>query len=153
MMFKVYSRYGIGIAIVLIVYFLILKLIGLHQYPVFSSVNGLIFGLGIYLALKNYASQKNNFKYEKGFEVGLLSGGIASLLFAIFMAIYMYQIDTEFSAMIMERWNQELESGTFMLILSVLIMGLATTVILTLSFMQLLKKSWNTQDGNRNTMG
>ncbi|MBK5212263.1 MAG: DUF4199 domain-containing protein [Flavobacteriaceae bacterium] len=151
-MVKVYSRYGIWIALILIAYFLLLKLIGLHQYPTLSAVNGLIFGLGIYLALKKYKSRKNNFKYEKGFEVGLLSGGIASIIFTVFMAIYMYQIDTEFAAGIMKRWNLDYDLGTFMLLFTILIMGFATTLILTLAFMQLLKNSWNTQDGNRNTM-
>jgi len=150
-MFKVYSRYGILIAIVLIVYFLLLKLVGLHQYPILSAANGLIFGLGIYLALTNYKSQKNKFKFEKGFEVGLLSGGIASLLFTIFMAIYMYQIDNEFAIGILKAWSLEYNSGTFILLLTILIMGFATTLVLTLAFMQLLKSSWNTKDGNRNT--
>ncbi len=151
-MFKVYSRYGIWIAAILIIYFLILKLVGLHQYPILSAFNGLIFGLGIYLALKKYKSQKNNFKFEKGFEVGLFSGGIASLLFTVFMAIYMYQIDSEFAAGILKTWGLEYDLGTFMLLLTILIMGFATTLILTLAFMQLLKKSWNTKDGNRNTL-
>lgn len=151
-MFKVYSRYGIWIAVILIAYFLLLKLVGLHQYPVLSSVNGLIFGFGIYLAMKSYASRKDKFKYEKGFQVGLFSGGIASIIFTVFMAIYMYQIDAEFSDAIMERWNVEYDMGTLMLLITILIMGFATTLVLTLSFMQLLKKSWNTQDGNRNTL-
>lgn len=84
--------------------------------------------------------------------MGLFSGGIASVLFSIFMAIYMYQIDTEFSSGIMNKWNLEYDLGTLMLVLSILIMGFATTIVLTLSFMQLLKTSWNTQDGNRNVM-
>jgi hypothetical protein len=151
-MIKVYSRYGIGIAIVLIAYFLLLKLVGLHQYPVLSAVNGLIFGAGIYMAMKKYSERKRNFKYEKGFEVGLLSGGIASILFTLFMAIYMYQIDTEFAENIMNAWSLEYDMGTLMLLLSILIMGFSTTLVLTLAFMQLLKKSWNTQDGNRNTL-
>lgn len=151
-MFKVYSRYGVLIAIVLIAYFLVLKLVGLHQYPTLSTANGLIFGLGIYLALKKYRSQKDNFKFEKGFEVGLFSGGIATLIFTIFMAVYMYQIDLEFAASIMERWNLKYELGTLMLLLTILIMGFVTTLVLTLAFMQLLKSSWNTKDGNRNTL-
>ncbi|MEM0587509.1 DUF4199 domain-containing protein [Aequorivita flava] len=151
-MFKVYSRYAVWIAIALIAYFLLLKLIGFHQYPELSSVNGLIFGFGIYLAMKKYATGKNDFKYEKGFEVGLFTGGIASIIFTLFMAVYMYQIDTEFAAAIMERWSLEYSLGTLMLILSVLIMSFATTIVLTLAFMQLLKKSWNTQDGKRHTM-
>lgn len=151
-MFKVYSSYGIWIAVVLIAYFLLLKVIGLHQYPVLSSVNGLIYGAGLYMAIKKYSSIKNKFKYEKGFEVGLLSGGIASIIFTVFMAIYMYQIDTEFAAHIMDAWNLEYDLGTLMLLISLLIMGFATTLVLTLAFMQLLKNSWNTQDGNRNTL-
>lgn len=151
-MFKVYSRYGIWIAVILIAYFLLLKIIGLHQYPVLSAVNGLIYGAGLYMAMKKYSSRKNNFKYEKGFEVGLLSGGIASIIFTVFMAIYMYQIDTEFAANIMDAWNLEYAMGTLILLISLLIMGFATTLVLTLAFMQLLKKSWNTQDGNRNIL-
>jgi len=151
-MVRIYSRYGLWIAIVLIAYFLLLKLVGLHEYPVLSSVNGLIFGAGLYMAMKKYTTENSNFKYENGFEVGLLSGGIASIIFTVFMAIYMYQIDTEFAASIMEQWNLEYNMGTLMLLISVLIMGFATTLVLTLSFMQLLKKSWNTQDGNRNVL-
>ena len=151
-MFKVYSRYGIWIAVIMIAYFLILKLVGLHQYPVLSAVNGLIYGAGLYMAIKKYNSRKNKHKYEKGFEVGLLSGGIATIIFTIFMAVYIYQIDTEFAANIMEAWNLEYDLGTLMLLISILIMGFATSLVLTLSFMQLLKNSWNTQDGNRNTL-
>ncbi|WP_026451117.1 DUF4199 domain-containing protein [Aequorivita capsosiphonis] len=151
-MAKIYSRYGIWIAIILIAYFLLLKLIGLHQYFAFSAVNGLIYGAGLYLAIKKYATEESDFKYENGFEVGLISGGIASILFTIFMAIYMYQIDTAFAASIMEQWNLDYDLGTFMLLISILIMGFVTTLVLTLSFMQLLKRSWNTRDGNRNIM-
>ncbi len=151
-MVKIYTRYGILIAIVLIAYFLLLKLIGLHQYTVLSAVNGLIFGAGLYMAIKKYNTQEDDRKFEKGFEVGLLSGGIASVIFTVFMAIYMYQIDTEFAASIMETWNLEYDLGTLMLLISILIMGFVTTLVLTLSFMQLLKRSWNTRDGNRSTL-
>ena len=151
-MIKAYTTYGIWTALALIVYFLVLKLIGLHQYPVLSAVNALIFGAGIYIALKNYRSKKTGIKYEKGFELGLLTGGIASIIFTVFMALYMYQIDDEFATSIMESWNVETDLGTSMLVLAIFIMGLVTTLILTFSFMQLFKRSWNTKDGNRNTL-
>lgn len=142
-MAKVYSAYGIGIAIVLIAYFLLLKLMGLHQYPVLSVVNGLIFGAGIYMALKKYRARGSKIVFEKGFEVGLFTGGIASIIFTVFMALYMYQLDDEFASAIMRSWNLETSLGTSMLVISILIMGLVTTLLLTFSFMQLLKKSWN----------
>ncbi|SDW99626.1 DUF4199 domain-containing protein [Aequorivita viscosa] len=151
-MLKIYSTYGIGIAIVLIAYFLILKLIGLHHYPVLSVVNALFFGAGIYFALKSYQSKVSEVKYEKGFEAGLFTGGIASIIFTVFMALYMYQIDGVFATSIMESWNMETQMGTAMIVVSVFIMGLVTTLILTFSLMQLFKKSWNAKNRNRNTL-
>jgi hypothetical protein len=143
-MVKLYTRYGIIIAIILIAYFLLLKLIGLHQYPVFSAANGVIFGVGILLALKKYKASKSKFKYQKGFQLGLFTGGLATMLFVFFMAVYMYQLDTEFSQNILDSWQLNYESGTFMILISLFIMGLATSMVLTLAFMQLLKQSWNT---------
>ena len=52
-MIKIYTKYGIITAILLIAYFLISKLVGLHEYPVFSALNGVIFGVGILWAMKN----------------------------------------------------------------------------------------------------
>lgn len=150
-MFKIYFRYGIGIAVVLIIYFLLLKVIGLHEYPILSAANGLIFAAGIFMAQKKYRSNKNNFKYEKGFELGLLTGGLATVIFTIFMAVYMYQIDAEFAQNILESWQLEYDSGTAILLLSLLLMGFSTTLVLTLAFMQLLKNSWNTPEGDRKT--
>ncbi len=151
-MIKVYSTYGILTAVALIVYFLLLKLIGLHQYPVLSVVNGLIFAAGIYMALKKYGSARKELKFGKGFEVGLFTGGIASIIFTVFMALYMYQIDDEFATAILRSWDMETALGTSMLVISILIMGVVTTLLLTFSFMQLLKRSWNTKGGNRNTV-
>ena len=151
-MSKIYSTYGLWTAILLIAYFLLIRLLGLHHYTILSSVNGLIFAFGIYMAIKKSYSVDPEMKYEKGFEIGLLSGVIGSILFTIFMAVYMYQIDTDFAYAIMEQWNMEEDLSTFMLLVAILIMGIVTSLVLTLSFMQLLKKSWNTKDENRNTL-
>ena len=151
-MLKLSSTYGISIAVVLIAYFLLLKLVGLHQYPAFSIFNGIIYGVGLYMATKAYRFKTTDWKYEKGFEIGLFTGGIATIIFTIFMAIYMYQVDGVFAANILESWSLDYDLGASMLLVSILIMGFATTLVLTLAFMQLNKKSWNTPDGNRNTM-
>lgn len=151
-MFKVYTSYGLFTAIGLIVYFLLVRLLGWHNYPMLSALNGLIFAIGIYMAQKKFGDVEPGMKYEKGFEVGLLTGVIASVIFTVFMAIYMYQIDSEFAYNIMEQWNMEKSLSTFMLLVTIFAMGIVTSLILTFSFMQLLKKSWNTKDGNRNTL-
>jgi len=143
-MAKMYTRYGIIIAIILIAYFLLLKLLGLHQYPVLSAANGVIFGVGILMALKQYKSSESSFKYQNGFQLGIFTGGLATIIFVIFMAVYMYQLDAEFSQNILDSWQLNYESGTFIILISLFIMGLTTSLVLTLAFMQLLKQSWNT---------
>lgn len=142
-MTKHYLKYGLLITVLLIVYFLILRVFNLHTLTVLSAFNAVIFGLGIFYSIKTYKISHKNFKYEKGFQAGLLSGAFASILFGIVMAIYMYHIDPGFPAQIMNDWNLEMNNATFILIISVLIMGLATSFVLTLAFMQLLKESWN----------
>jgi hypothetical protein len=149
---KVYFRYGIGIAIALIAYFLLTKVLGLHQYPVLSAANGVIFGAGILLAMKSYKANKPNFKYQKGFQLGLFTGGIGTILFAIFMSVYIFMIDTQFANAILDSWGLEFNKGALIMIVSLVIMGFATTLVLTLAFMQLLKESWNTPEGKRNTL-
>lgn len=140
---KNYLKYGFGIAGTMIFYFLALKLIGLHQYPILSAANGLIIGSGIFYALKNYKKSVKNFKYEDGFQLGLFTGVLATIVFVIFIAIYIYHIDTQFAVAILDSWGLSYDKGALILIFSIFIMGFSTTFILTLAFMQLLKDSWN----------
>jgi hypothetical protein len=138
-------KYGTLITILLIVYFLVLRAFGLHTITVLSAFNGVIFGFGIFQSIKSYKDLHKNFKYEKGFRTGLMSGFFASVVFGIVMAIYIYHIDADFSNHVMNDWNLELNNASFVLVVSVIIMGLATSFILTLAFMQLLKESWNSR--------
>jgi len=142
-MTRLYLKYGIGIAVVLIVYFLILKVIGLHVYPVLSAFNGVIIGAGIFMAITFYKKNHTKFKFEKGFQAGLFSGFLGAILFTAFMAIYIYHLDSEFATHILGNWESNYNYPS-LLLATVLIMGLATSFVLTLSFMQLLKESWNT---------
>ncbi|PQB05684.1 DUF4199 domain-containing protein [Aureitalea marina] len=140
---KYYMKYGLGIAGALIAFFLLTKLVGLHQYPILSAFNGLIFGAGIFFALKDYKASSDSFKYQDGFQVGLFVGALATAIFTAFMAIYIHQIDTEFAKAILDSWGLNFNKGALIVILSLFIMGLSTTFVLTLAFMQLLKESWN----------
>lgn len=108
-----------------------------------SAPNGLVFGVGIYLALKAYKGSAPDINYAKGFEIAFISGAIASIIFAVFMAIYLYLIDAKFAHTIMETWNMNDGLGNFEVVLSIFIMGVSTSFVLALTFMQLLKRSWN----------
>ena len=141
---KYYIKYGIGIAVALIAYFLLTKLIGLHKYPILSAVNGVIYGGGILMAMKTFKANAYDFKYEKGFQVGLFCGVIATAVFVTFMAMYMFMIDTEFANSILDSWGLTYNKGTLMILITLAMMGFSTSLVLTLAFMQLLKTSWNT---------
>ncbi|MEX2350364.1 MAG: DUF4199 domain-containing protein [Flavobacteriaceae bacterium] len=143
-------KYGLLITALLIAYFFILKLLGLHTYTVLSAFNGVIYGFGIYLAITTYKKSHSDYKYEDGFQAGLLSGFIATVLFTIVMAIYMFHLNPEFADTILGRWERNYDNGPYLLVISVLLMGLATSFVLTLAFMQLLKDSWNTNQKKPN---
>ncbi len=136
--------YGLLIAIGLIAYFLILSLIGMQTKPVFSLGNGIIVAFGLYRAMKSYKQEKgNDFEYQKGFMAGLFTGFNATIIFIIFFAIYVTNINTNFLPEMLKNWSSHYHVGVGIVVLVAAIMGFSTTFVLTLSFMQLFKESWN----------
>jgi len=140
---SIHFKYGIGIAATMIVYFLVLKVFGFHQYPILSGANGLIIGAGLFYALVEGKRKVTSFDYGEGFKLGLFTGGLASIVFVIFMSIYIYHIDDQFARSILDSWHLTYDNGALILLFSLFVMSCATTVVLTLAFMQLLKESRN----------
>ncbi|WP_299218988.1 DUF4199 domain-containing protein [uncultured Aquimarina sp.] len=137
-------KYGVMIAIGLIAYFLILSLIGVQTNPIFSLGNGIIVAFGLYKALKDYKLEKGStFEYQKGFMAGLFTGFNSTLIFTIFFAIYVTNINTNFLPEMLANWSSHYHVGVGIVVFVAAIMGFATTFVLTLSFMQLFKDSWN----------
>ena len=142
--FKVALRYGIFISISLVAYFLILKLFNLHENPWLRLFNGVVMCLGIYHAIKHYKLiSKDEFSYINGTKTGLLTGFIATGIFTVFMAIYMFHLDVAFTQKLLGDWFNDYEVGANILLFIDFIEGLASTVVLSLAFMQLFKKSYN----------
>lgn len=99
---------------------------------------------GIYYGIKYYKlSVSDSFTYIDGFKTGLITGFVGTVLFTAFMAIYMFHIDPKFTETLLGEWISNYGEGTGILVFIILIEGLASTVVLTLTFMQLLKKSYN----------
>ncbi|WP_298755916.1 DUF4199 family protein [uncultured Psychroserpens sp.] len=142
--FKVALRYGIFITISLIAYFLILKLFNLHENPWLRLFNGIVMSLGIYYAIKHYKLiSKDEFSYINGAKTGLVTGFVATVIFTVFMAIYMFHLDLPFTEKLLGDWFKDYEVGANILLFIIFIEGLASTVVLSLGFMQLFKKSYN----------
>jgi len=137
-------KYGVIIAIGLVLYFLVLSLIGLQTNPIFSLGNGIIVAIGLYHAMKSYKKEKGNeYNYQKGFVAGLFTGFNATLMFVIFFAIYVTNLNTSFLPEMLAHWSSHYHVEVGIVVFIAAIMGFATTFVLTLSFMQLFKESWN----------
>jgi hypothetical protein len=138
-------RFGIAASGSLIAYFLILSLVDLHTNVFYSLFNGVITGFAIYEAIKYFRIQENDkFTYGTGFKAGLVTGFVATLVFTIFFAIYSTEVDPEFLEHLSSQWFSNFESFEAIVFFTVAIMGFATTIVLTLSFMQLFKSTRNT---------
>ncbi|MEL6484687.1 MAG: DUF4199 domain-containing protein, partial [Bacteroidota bacterium] len=82
------------------------------------------------------------FNYNKGFSTGIVTGFMATLLFTVFFAVYTTEINPAFLVQLSEQWFKNL-SFAGIVFFTVAIMGFATSIVLTLSFMQLFKASNN----------
>ena len=142
--FSVALKYGLYVTTSLIAYFLILRLFSLHENPWLRLFNGVFMCGGIYFAIKYYKSiSKENFSYINGAKTAIITGFIATLLFTVFMAIYMFHIDTTFTEKLLGNSFVDYEVGANILLFLIFIEGLASTVVLALAFMQIFKKSYN----------
>ncbi|PCJ95548.1 MAG: DUF4199 domain-containing protein [Flavobacteriaceae bacterium] len=137
-------RFGIATSGCLIAYFLVLALFGKHTNIYYSLFNVIITGYGIYESIK-YFKYKNgkDFNYTSGFTTGLVTGFVATFIFTFFFAFYATEVDTSFLRQLSAIWYKRFESFEGIVFFTVAIMGITTSLVLTLSFMQLFKTSNN----------
>ncbi len=144
MRFDLPIRFGIATSGSLVGYFLLLSLVDLHTNVFYSLFNGFITGFGIYEAIKYRKIElKEKFNYGIGFKTGLLTGFVATVIFTVFFAVYAEEINTDFLQQLSTTWFKNYESFEAIVFFTVAIMGFATTLVLTLTFMQLFKASRN----------
>ena len=137
-------RFGIVTSAVLIAYFLILALLGKHTNVFFSLFNGIITGFGIYETLKYTKIREGlKFTYGSGFRAGITTGVVATIVFTLFFALYSTELNASFLTELSEKWASDYTNFKGIVFFTVAIMGIATSVVLTLSFMQLFKASNN----------
>lgn len=137
-------RFGLATSGCLIAYFLILALFGLHTNVFYSLFNGVITGFGIYEAIKVFRLRAgDSFNYGRGFTVGIITGFVATLLFTIFFAFYSTEISSDFLPNLSSAFFKDFKDFEGIVFFTVAIMGFATSLVLTLAFMQLFKSSNN----------
>ncbi|MGM0634631.1 MAG: DUF4199 family protein [Bacteroidota bacterium] len=133
-------RFAVALTTSLIAYFLILSLFNLHTNPFFSLFNGVITGFAIYEAIRYRRIELGeNYNYSTGFSAGIVTGFLATILFTIFMTVYAAEINPGFIPMLLEEFSSSFDISIGVYAFVVFLMGLATSVVLTLAFMQLYK--------------
>ncbi|APY10684.1 DUF4199 domain-containing protein [Seonamhaeicola sp. S2-3] len=137
-------RFGLVTSAVLIAYFLILSLFNKHINPAFSFFNALITGFGVYEAVKLSKLQfPTSFSYGQGFKTGIITGFVATFVFTIFFLFYSTEVNTNFLPELLQTFKGKFDVNIGMITFIVAVMGLATSVVATLSVMQLFKNSRN----------
>ena len=137
-------RFGLATSGSLIAYFLVLSLFDWHTNIFFSLFNGVITGFGIYEAIKYRKLELGEkFDYRAGFMTGLTVGFVATILFTIFFAIYSTEVDSAFLESLSTSFFDDFKNFEGIVFFTVAIMGFATTLVLSLTFMQLFKPSYN----------
>ena len=76
---------------------------------------------------------------------GLITGGVATLIFTLFFAVYSTELQPGFLEELSTKWASTYRSFEAIVFLVVAIMGFTTSLVLTLSFMQLFKTSNTTK--------
>jgi len=87
---RIPESYGIRIAAGLILFFLSMKFTGLSHHPELRLLNLFVLVAGIYFALKKFKkTHEDHLNYFRALVTGVATGAIASLIFAVFLFIYM----------------------------------------------------------------
>lgn len=90
---RIPESYGIRIAGGLIVFFLVMKFSGLSHHPELRLLNLFILVGGIYFALKKFKqTHEERLNYFRALVTGVATGAVGSLIFSVFLFIYM-QVD------------------------------------------------------------
>ena len=83
-------NYGLKTAVGMMMYFVLMQLIGLSHHVELRMLNLLIQVGGIYFALKKFKNtHEDHMNYFRGLVVGVATGAIGSVVFAMFLFLYM----------------------------------------------------------------
>lgn len=87
---RIPESYGLRIAAGLIVYFLLMKFAGFGHFVELRLFNLLIMVVGVYFALRKFrATHEDHLNYFRALITGFSTAAVGSVLFAVFLFLYM----------------------------------------------------------------
>lgn len=133
---------GLLLSVCYIVFFLVMETLGLAAVPEYRIVNFLIQFIGIAISIRYYKSaNRGNFNYLEGLGLGCLASFISVVVFAVFIYIYLQQINPQLLPDLMSRSEMMGKYLTpFTSALTVVIEGCIAGLIISFSFMQFFKE-------------
>jgi hypothetical protein len=128
---RIPENYGLRIAGSLIVFFLTMKFLGFGHMIELRLLNLVILTAGIYLALKKFkGSHSEHLNYFRGLITGVATGGVASLLFGVFLFLYM-KLDTDLMKTIIENEPMGRYLNPYMVAFIVVLEGFFSGLLVT----------------------
>lgn len=135
----------------LILYFFLMKLLGLIHITELRFLNGVIMAIGIILALKSYkAATGGDIRYFKGLGTGVITAVTGTVIFAAFMVAYISIAGDEMIEMLTaERYfGERVEATPGIVIFAVLMLeGLISGFLISFIAMQYFKRDDYKQTG------
>ncbi|AOW16738.1 hypothetical protein LPB03_04325 [Polaribacter vadi] len=136
---KLIIKHAILISLMIGGFFFLSKLVGLEENPYLRFVNLLFVIIGIRQAIKEniYVNKETN--HAKNFATGFASAALAVILSTIGVVIYIEFINPEFLEVMNQSFLIGGDTSLFELAFTLVIEGLASSIVSTLIVMQFFK--------------
>jgi hypothetical protein len=137
---KIGIRVGLTTFFSLVIYFMLMKWLGMSHILELRFFNFVILAVGICYGISKFKhdSHESDF-YLKGWGQGIFIAVVAIVLFAIFMSLYTNFLDKELLQRIRESTTIGVEATGFHLFFAILMEGMASAAVITLAAMQYFK--------------
>ncbi len=135
-------RYGIITGIIMIVFFLLLKLIGIENVEEARMAAYIFIILGVMMAIVKYKKKHGNvMPYLPGLGVGFVLGLVSSIIYGAFIMIYTSYVDNEYENTLRTQDYFGSQLSPVMLCAAYALMGLVVGAFSAYILMMLYDKS------------
>ena len=139
---KIGLKYGVYAALAYTAFFLLMQIVGMAHFYWLRALNYVFLFAAVFFAIKEYRDQhKFNFAYLSGIGVGVLTSIISCLIFAVFICVYLENINPAFMTSIKENEMFGQYLNPYMAAAALFVEGSFSGVTTTFILMQYFKVS------------
>lgn len=126
------EKHGLLIAIGLIILFFIMRALDLAHVVELRVLNFFVMLAGILMAIKTFRKKNpEDFTYFRGMGLGILTGVIGTVIFALFIFFYVNNIDPDFLQAIKENQPFGRFLNSYMVAIILAIEGIASALLIS----------------------